>query len=65
MLIDGLLDEGGMWISIAFSCIFIYYATNMLTPLPVRTARSGWAFCFYVGTLLFYAGTVYKATVKP
>ncbi len=24
---------------------FYYYAFNMLTPLPVRTARSGWAFC--------------------
>jgi hypothetical protein len=62
---ERFLDEGVMWISIAFSCIFIYYVANMLTPLPVRTARSGWAFCFYVGTLLFYAGTVYKATVKP
>ena len=62
---ERFLDEGGMCISIAFSCIFIYYAIKMLTPLPVRTARSGWAFCFYVGTLLFYAGTVYKATVKP
>jgi hypothetical protein len=27
--------------SIAFSDIFLYYIINMLTPLPVRTARSG------------------------
>ena len=61
---ERFLGEGGMWISIAFSCIFIYYVINMLTPLPVRTARSGWVFCFYMYPL-FYAGTVYQATVKP
>ena len=59
------LDGDEILISIAFSCIFFYYVLNMLTPLPVRTARSGWAFCFYVGTLLFYAGTVYKTIFKP
>ena len=64
LLMERFLDGDEIWISIAFSGIFLYYVLNMLTPLPVRTARSGWAFCFYVGTLLFYAGTVYKATFK-
>ena len=65
LLMERFLDGDEIWISIAFSGIFLYYVLNMLTPLPVRTARSGWAFCFYVGTLLFYAGTVYKTTFKP
>ena len=62
---ERVLDGDGILILIAFSCISFYHVLNMLTPLPVRTARSGWAFCFYVGTLLFYAGTVYKTTFKP
>ncbi len=62
---ERVLDGDGMLILIAFSCISFYHVLNMLTPLPVRTARSGWAFCFYVGTLLFNAGTVYKTIFKP
>ncbi len=45
-----------------FDCFFRYYSyytLNMLTPLPVRTARSGWVFCFYVGILYMLSLLLY------
>lgn len=53
LLLGGCRDFWMGW-EVDFDCFFRYYSNytlNMLTPLPVRTARSGWFFCFYVSTL--------------